>query len=546
MRIADFDDHSETLYRLVTKSETLELTFANPPPLAAVGAGSRGARVRDGQRMRVEALDQLRSEETLELDLPARQALKMALIIVDSTYTTTRGRQRLLQAADSPAAFYRDNSYGDWTIEGDAFGPYTIDIPNCNDSELDPIAARASAAAQAAGVDVSQYDNFMFYLPASAGCTWGGIAEVGTNPTQGFRNGKNTWYRSDGGVVFAQELGHNFGLLHSHTCTAPPYASADYGNAACAGFREYGDAYTPMGGGCGHFNAPEAGSLGLISGCNTVAVASTGTFEIGPIETRCGAHVRASPAPSTSIKAPIHLCRVQARQDSAPTPGPRGVYLHTVGGLWRQPHQHDRPGQSLRIGPSFTRHSAQPKWTEPTSGVVQVVAAVRLRPAYVCGRRRRRPGSIDGTRPRDADVRQRRDGGPGARMDGEPAGDGAGTAGSAGNGVRPAKEERQWAMGRKRPGADQVEVVARPVGRADQEVNPEAPASRRRWVMTGGGPPSDWQDSGCRCSTLGAGRRSHGAALPVLRAIPSSPRRSRRFRVSGQPPEKSTTSALIP
>jgi Gametolysin peptidase M11 len=567
MRIADFDDHSETLYRLVTKSETLELTFANRPPLASVGAEVAVRGVRDGQRMRVEALDLLRTEETLELDLPAKQALRMALIIVDSTYTTTRGRQRLLQAADSPAAFYRDNSYGDWTIEGDAFGPYTIDIPNCNDSELDPIAARASAAAQAAGVDVSQYDNLMFYLPASAGCTWGGIAEVGTNPTQGFKNGKNTWYRSDGCVVFAQELGHNFGLLHSHTCTAPPYASSDYGNAACAGFREYGDAYTPMGGGCGHFNAPEAGSLGLISGCNTVAVAGTGTFEIGPIEARCGGPQVLRVAGATNVNqgpqyiyAEYRLGQGTLGSDTRSLPG---VYLHASAEYGGNLTNTVDPDHRYAVDP-FLVHAplgANQEWMEPTSGVTfRVVAAgptATVQLTFAAGGAGA-PKCIDGSTPPATPMCGSVvvDGGPGgsggagggggSRMDGGAASDGAGIGGSAGKGGSAGQGGGGGGAGSGTAGTSGSAsggnggATSGPTGTGGDSGGAGVATT------TGSRPPSGGQDSGCGCSTLGAKRASHGAALflGVASLIPCLRRGGlRRFRVWGSRPKSRATSA---
>jgi hypothetical protein len=383
MRVASFEDRAETRYRLVTNDETIELSFADkaPPvaPLADVIVGG----IREGNKLRVDRFEVVKTEgEQTEALAPAKRTLKIALISVDSTYMPARGKQRLLTAADSPAAFYRDNSYGDWTIEGDAFGPFSISIPNCNDSELDPIAMRATAAAQAAGMDPSQYDNFMFMMPASAGCLWGGIAEVGTNPTIGFKNGKNTWYRGDGCVVFAQELGHNFGLLHSHSCTSPPYASQDYGNGACAGFSEYGDRFTPMGGGCGHFNAPELGHMGFISGCNTIEVAANGMFEIGPIETRCdGPQVLRVPGAADVNQGPQFIYAEYRRgmgTVGSDTRSTAGVYLHASAAYGGNLTNTVDPDTRYAVDP-FTIHAALTagqQWTEPTSGVTfHVVSA---------------------------------------------------------------------------------------------------------------------------------------------------------------------------
>ena len=68
--------------------------------------------------------------------------------------------------------------------------------------------------------------------------------------------------------------------------TAPPYVAGGYGPPACEGGFQM-DPFTPMGDGCGHLSAPESGALGFISGCNTLDVTSSGTFEIGPIEAKC-------------------------------------------------------------------------------------------------------------------------------------------------------------------------------------------------------------------------------------------------------------------
>jgi hypothetical protein len=539
MRIANYDDHAETFYRLVTPDETIALSF-DRPPLVAPGSEVVVRGIREAGRIRVTDFDVKKSDvrqETLEL-AAEKKALKVALIIVDSSYTVARGKQRLLTAPDSPAAFYRDNSYGDWTIEGDAFGPYTIDIPNCSDSELDPIAARGSAAAQAAGVDVSQYDNLMFYMPASAGCSWGGIAEVGINPATGFKNGKNTWYRGDGCVVFAQELGHNFGLLHSHTCTGQPYASADYGGAACAGFREYGDTYTPMGGGCGHFNAPEMGHMGFVSGCNTVDVAANGTFEIGAIETRCSGPQILRVAGTANVNQGPQFVYAHYRKGQgtvgSDSRSPRGVYLHASAKYGGNLTNTQDPDNRYAVDP-FSLHAplaANQEWTEPTSGVTfRVMAAgetatVQLTFASGGGAG---PKCIDGSTPPSAPMcGSAGDGGVvgtggagggggsgGARPDGGSAGGAGGAAGggsagrggagggagAAGGGVAGGSVGTGGEGGASGGGAGASGSSA---GRAGSV----AAGSVATGPTTTGGAPPPGQDSGCGCHTLGSRPRT--------------------------------------
>jgi hypothetical protein len=557
IRIANYEAHSETFYRLVTKDETIALSFGEAP---AVTPGSevvvRG--IREPGAIRVTDLE-VRKEgerkETLAL-ASAQKALKVALIIVDSSYTVTRGKERLLMAADSPAAFYKENSYGDWTIDGDAFGPFTIDIPNCNDTELDPIAERASAAAQAAGVDVSQYDNLMFYMPASAGCTWGGIAEVGINPVTGFKNGKNTWYRGDGCVVFAQELGHNFGLLHSHTCTAAPYASADYGGAACAGFREYGDTYTPMGGGCGHFNAPEMGHMGFISGCNTVDVAANGTLEIGPIETRCAGPQVLRVAGAANVNQGPQYIYAEYRKGQgtvgSDTHSPQGVYLHASAPYGGNLTTTQDPDNRYAVDP-FSLHApltAGEEWTEPTSGVTfRVMAAsdtatVALTFAAGGGAG---PKCLDGSTPpaspmcgaaRDAGIvgTGGADGGGagGARQDGgssDGSGGGAGASGGSGGNAG-----RGGAGGAGAGGASGA--VTGGSGGSSGGLAGTAGASTGRAgsngsTTTAGAASSRGEDSGCGCRTVGS--RSETPTLVWLGlAVLVSARRRTRASISSE------------
>ena len=68
---------------------------------------------------------------------------------------------------------------------------------------------------------------------------------------EGFVNGRFALFnRVDGCVVLVQELGHTYGLGHSHFCTEPPYSIPAFVNAGagpgCTGHSECGDPFTPM------------------------------------------------------------------------------------------------------------------------------------------------------------------------------------------------------------------------------------------------------------------------------------------------------------
>ncbi|HMI83062.1 MAG TPA: MYXO-CTERM sorting domain-containing protein [Polyangiaceae bacterium] len=391
-RLASYDDHAETYYRLVRDDgEEISLDFGANAPRARPGERIAVRGPRDGNRIEVDGYQVVRrgrdlNESQQALTAPAKRNFKIAAISLDTTVTAAKMKTRIFSDVDSPAAFYRDNSYGDWNMEGDVFGPYTVPIANCQEANLWNIAADAKAAAAADGLDPTKYDNFMYFVPASAGCSWGGIAEVGVNEVRGFINAVNSWYRGTGCVVLAQELGHNYGLLHSHKCSAPPYVAKSYGGTACAMFSEYGDPYTPMGGGCGHLNAPESAAQGFISGCNTLDVTTSGTFEVGPIEAKCaGPQVIRIANNVTANQGPQYVY-VEYRKGmgsvGSDSKSPPGLYFHAsaeYGGnhtdiFFDGGHDFDYALDPFYIhDPIATVDST---WTEPSSGATFKLTAI--------------------------------------------------------------------------------------------------------------------------------------------------------------------------
>ena len=179
----------------------------------------------------------------------------------------------------STNVFYAENSYGREIMAGRVFGPYNIDQPptcgstGIKNAALDVFTERGHRA--------DDWDQIMYYFPGLSGCGWSGLASVGSVEFPA----KDSWYNgSFGCVVRNQELGHNYGMGHSHAYSCPEGVVLD--TEACSHI-EYGDPYDPMGGGCGHINAVQKGFMGWLEGCNYVNGSESGTYNIAPLELPC-------------------------------------------------------------------------------------------------------------------------------------------------------------------------------------------------------------------------------------------------------------------
>jgi MYXO-CTERM domain-containing protein len=207
-----------------------------------------------------------------------------------------------------------------------------------------------------------------------------------------------------------------------------------------------------MGGGCGHFNAPEMGAMGYLTPCNTLAVTSSGTFEIGPIETRCaGPQVLQIPGAANVNQGQQYIYleyRAGKGTVGSDSKSPAGLYFHAsaeLGGL-PAPTPPD-PDLPYVVDPFYIHApltAANASWTESTSGATITLksmgATASVQVALTGGGDGGAPKCVDGTTPPSSPMCGV-DGGTGTGGTGGSTGMDAstdvgkgGTAGSAGTG----------------------------------------------------------------------------------------------------------------
>lgn len=205
----------------------------------------------------------------------AQKTLVLLVNFQDNTtqpYTTAYAQDVVFNTTSN---FHYENSYGQTWLEGDVRGWFTLPMSGAT-CDFNAIYFAARQAATNAGINLSNYNRFIYAFPSTDSCGWWGLGTVGGNPSHAWINGSLELR------VVGHETGHNLGLYHSHSleCGATTIGSG------CTKY-EYGDTVDIMGSAAGHYNAYQKEWLGWLnygSSPPVTTVAQDGVYAIDSYE----------------------------------------------------------------------------------------------------------------------------------------------------------------------------------------------------------------------------------------------------------------------
>ncbi|CAG1001354.1 hypothetical protein BURK1_02884 [Burkholderiales bacterium] len=269
---------------LNTARGRIELHFAGTAPDLATGAKARVRGLRLGSAIVVAGRADVTTEKALAVAPNTKGVQRTLAILVNFSNAPSQQPYSVATVGNvlfgTTSNFDYEVSYQQTTLSGTVAGWFTI-AATSSTCDVNAISTQAKAAATGAGYVLSDYARLVYIFPSNA-CTWWGVGTVGGQPSQ-------AWIHTRWGLsvnILAHEMGHNFGLFHSHSLDCGSSAVAAYGCAAS----EYGDVFDMMGNSVGgHFNAFQKERLGwLDDGVSPPIVtvpAQTGTasYDIAPL-----------------------------------------------------------------------------------------------------------------------------------------------------------------------------------------------------------------------------------------------------------------------
>jgi hypothetical protein len=280
----DSEHAARLLYFLKAQGTRISLHFVSDPPSLP-----------SGTRVRVEGVG---VERALALGSGKANVDTLDLAAQPSSSNERLTQVLLVNFADDPTAqpysveeawqtvfgttsdFLLENSFGQTWLTGDVDGWYTLPLASsCSGSQI------ASEANAAAGIDPSDYDSVIYVFPKNTGCGWSGMATVGGSPGKVWINGS---LKLD---LVGHELGHNYGLRHSHGLEC-----GDVTMGSDCQTVEYGDRLDIMGLSKAHLDAFQKERLAWLGEGASYSIASVetdGTYLLDAYEADFGSGPKA-------------------------------------------------------------------------------------------------------------------------------------------------------------------------------------------------------------------------------------------------------------
>ncbi|HLM61664.1 MAG TPA: hypothetical protein VK308_12735, partial [Pyrinomonadaceae bacterium] len=258
--VSECEDNDERiLYYLKNGKERLSLRFAKQPD-EELRTGERVSikGVRIGETIAVDESSLPKNSDSFQasaMTLPNTFGEQKVLVLLVNFQNDQRQPFTIDQARNlvfgTVNNFYREASYQQTWLTGDAYGYFTLPI-NSGDCGGSQTATYARQAAINAGINVSAYNKFMYVYPQMSGCNYSGRGTIGGNEV--WLNGSLSQW------TVAHELGHNYGLYHARALEC---GSAVLGNN-CSTI-EYGNTVDTMGTENAHFHSYQKERLGWLN-----------------------------------------------------------------------------------------------------------------------------------------------------------------------------------------------------------------------------------------------------------------------------------------